>query len=139
MAPRIPNQLIPAPRRAAPARYPVATRVDLVGRWAAVAAVRGEIDLVTAPRVRAALLGALAPPDLLLLVVDLSDVDFLAAAGLGVLVDVRDRARARAVDLRLVADRRSVLRPLDVTGLRQSFRVHADRRALLAPHLFAHR
>ncbi|WP_169735330.1 anti-sigma factor antagonist [Actinokineospora inagensis] len=122
MAARTHSPAIPRPRRAG-VPTPTAS-LDRVSRWASVVTVRGEVDLVTAPAVRETLNTALRDPDLLLLVVDLSPVDFLAAAGLGVLVEVRDRARARAVDLRLVATGRVVLRPLDVTGLRRTFQLH---------------
>ncbi|WP_018684972.1 anti-sigma factor antagonist [Actinokineospora enzanensis] len=126
---------IPLPRGA---RDPgAAVRVTRAGRWAALARVRGEVDLSTAPAVERALASVLAGPDLLVLVVDLSEVDFMAAAGLTALVHTREQARVRAVDLRLVATTRAVLRPLDITGLRQTFRVHADTRVLLAPHVRA--
>ncbi|GLZ38850.1 anti-sigma factor antagonist [Actinokineospora sp. NBRC 105648] len=100
-----------------------------------LAEVRGEVDLLSAPATRTALRAALDSPDLLVLVVDLSKVDFLAAAGLTVLVELRDLARVRAVDLRLVATTRAVLRPLEVTGLRDTFRLHVDTSGPLAPHV----
>ncbi|SEQ94993.1 anti-sigma factor antagonist [Actinokineospora terrae] len=130
---RIPAVPLPTPR---PARGHVSTAtVEQVGRWAVLVTVRGEVDLVTTPAVHEALRVGLATPDALLVVVDLSEVDFLAAAGLGALVLARDTAACRAIDLRLVAHGRSVLRLLDITGLRRTFRLHRDLAGPLGPYL----
>ncbi|MFJ6677365.1 STAS domain-containing protein [Actinosynnema sp. NPDC091369] len=79
-------------------------------------AVSGEVDLSTAPRLRDRLLGQIgvAGSDL---VVDLSEVGFLGAAGLTVLVEARAAAAASGVGLHVVARTRPVLRPMAVTGL----------------------
>ncbi|GLW89239.1 anti-sigma factor antagonist [Actinokineospora globicatena] len=129
---RIPAVALPAPRPAHD--RPSTASVERVGQWAVLITLRGEVDLVTAPAVDAALRAGLAVPDVLVLVVDLSEVDFLAAAGLSALVAARDTAAARAIDLRLVADGRPVLRLLDVTGLRRTFRLHRDLAEPLGPH-----
>lgn len=53
-----------------------------------------------------------------LVVLDLSDVQFLASDGLAVLVDTAGYARARSVVLRIVTGTsRQVLHPLELTGL----------------------
>lgn len=57
------------------------------------------------------------------LVVDLSTVDFFGCAGLSVLVDTDDRSRRSGVQMCVVSTRRSVLRPLFVSGLRDRLRV----------------
>lgn len=89
---------------------------------ALLCAVSGEVDLSTAPHLRDRLLGQIgvAGPDL---VVDLSEVGFLGAAGLTVLVEARAAAAASGVGLCVVARTRPVLRPMAVTGLDIEFDV----------------
>jgi anti-sigma B factor antagonist len=58
-------------------------------------------------------------------VVRLDDVDFLASTGLGVLVEVAHRAQVSGARLRLVCSSRTVLRPLELTGLDQVFDIYA--------------
>ena len=80
---------------------------------AVVVAVSGEVDLLTAPRLAAALDEARAA----LVVVDLSGVDFLDSSGLGVLVTAhRDLAEGEA-KLRLVRPRPSIDKVLTLTRL----------------------
>ncbi|WP_433262293.1 STAS domain-containing protein [Actinosynnema sp. CS-041913] len=69
--------------------------------------VVGEVDMDTAPRIRAALGSAST------VVLDLEGVTFFGSAGIQLLVDAQRRVR----DLAVVATRRPVLRPLSVTGL----------------------
>lgn len=90
-----------------------------------VVAVRGEVDRSTTPLLRDRLLDLLRPtcPHL---VVDLTDVSFFGAAGLTVLVTVREAAEAAGVRLCLVAGTRVVLRPLTITGLDELFDVCPD-------------
>jgi anti-anti-sigma factor len=66
--------------------------------------VVGEIDLLTVEQLRAALDQALAGPRRTV-VVDLQGVSFVACAGIGLLVDMRWRARRRGVRLHVVASR----------------------------------
>jgi anti-anti-sigma factor len=85
-------------------------------------AVAGQIDLDTAPILRRALAGALAelaiPPAL---VVDLSAVDFIDAAGIGVLVGVANRARRAGGGMALRAPSPTVVRVLALVGLTGAF------------------
>ncbi|WP_191247607.1 STAS domain-containing protein [Amycolatopsis deserti] len=72
---------------------------------ASVVRATGEIDLCTAPRLAETLAGQLGP-----VVLDLTRVAFLSAAGVQAMLDVRE--------LRVVAPRCSqVARVLDLTGL----------------------
>jgi len=90
-----------------------------------VLAVRGEVDLSTIARLRAALrahLDAAARR----MIVDLTGVDFLCAGGLSVLVAIQEMATASGCDLRLVASTRVVQRPLTVTGLDDVFDIRPD-------------
>lgn len=90
-----------------------------------VLAVRGEVDSCTSPLLRDRLLEHLRPT-CRQLVVDLTEVRFFAAAGLTVLVAVREAAEAAGVGLSLVADTRVVLRPLMITALDGVFDVCPD-------------
>ena len=90
-----------------------------------VLVVRGEIDSCTSLLLRDRLLEHLRPT-CRQLVVDLTAVTFLAAAGLTVLLTVREAATAAGVRLFLVADTPVVLRPLMITGLDDVFDVCPD-------------
>lgn len=57
-----------------------------------VVAVRGDVDLATAPALRDALAAAVRESDAV--VVDLAEVPFMDSTGLGVLVAAANRARA---------------------------------------------
>ena len=84
--------------------------------------VVGEVDTFTAPVLRSTLDTQLeAQPREL--VIDLSGVQFLGSAGLAVLVETQKTARAREVELRLIATTRAVTRPLEVTGLIDLFTI----------------
>ena len=78
----------------------------------------GEVDMLTAPSLAEALRAgcvATTPPGPL--VIDLTGIQFFAAAGLTVLVAAQLLCRERQVTLRVVANHRSVLLPLRVTGV----------------------
>ncbi len=94
----------------------------------AVLTVRGEIDTLTAPAFTAAteeLLSASGE----ILVMDLTEVRFLASSGLAVLISAAHRAEERGVRLRLVAANRAVRRPLEITGTAVLFDLHPDLRS----------
>jgi anti-sigma B factor antagonist len=76
----------------------------------------GEIDFGTAPVLRLALVSALRPPGLRV-VVDLAAVTFLNCAGLTVLAEAHHLARADGIDLVIRGGGRAVVRPLQITGL----------------------
>jgi anti-sigma B factor antagonist len=88
-------------------------------------AVRGEIDTLTAPAFTAATDELLAEPGEVL-VMDLSDVRFLASSGLAVLISAAHRAEERGLRLRLVVTSRAVRRPLEITGTAELFELHPD-------------
>jgi anti-sigma B factor antagonist len=88
-------------------------------RQALVVTVAGEIDVLTVPRLRAAVAAGF---DQLhegeVLVIDLTDVTFLGSPGLETLLDVTQAARQRREPLRIVVDHtRPVIRPIELTGL----------------------
>ncbi|MFE9028401.1 STAS domain-containing protein [Streptomyces iakyrus] len=89
---------------------------------ARVVTLHGELDLLTAPALRARLDDATAGPcpDLVL---DLRPVSFIDCTGLGVLCRVRNRVRARHGRLRLVTDSTRLARLLRHTGLAGVFEI----------------
>lgn len=80
--------------------------------------VHGDLDLESLDQLRRAFATALAlvtPP--FPIVVDLDEVTFMTSTGLNELLETDRRARARGSELRVVATKRSVLRPMLITGL----------------------
>ncbi len=102
--------------------------VESVGPRAVVLHLAGELDMVTAPgfaeHVQQHVTGG--DTDRPSLVLDLSGVTFLGSAGLAVLAEARNLAVARAVEVRVVAVSRTVLRPMEVTGLDKVLTVVPD-------------
>jgi anti-anti-sigma factor len=85
----------------------------------AVVVVRGEVDQLTAPRLTEMFASRLRGT-LRTLVVDLSKVDFLGAAGLSALIYADLFARQSGVAFRIVTgDNRWAIRPLTAAGLTQ--------------------
>lgn len=80
--------------------------------------VSGEIDVVTAAQLRDRLAGPVGGR--CQVIVDLSRVSFIDAAGAGVLADAAARAAARGGSLQLAAAGRRVRRVLALTGLDRS-------------------
>lgn len=80
--------------------------------------VGGEIDMLTAPRLREALtpVVSVSGADVVLV---LDAVTFLGSNGLGVLVELSQQAEAVGAKFRLVCANRTVSRPLTLTGLDQ--------------------
>jgi anti-sigma B factor antagonist len=89
-----------------------------------VVEVRGELDILSMPRLRTKIREGLALP-VALLVLDLERVTFLGTTGLAGLAEIRSMARERGCGLRLVCRNRQVLRPLELTGLVGLFTIHA--------------
>nr|WP_260408581.1 STAS domain-containing protein [Planomonospora venezuelensis] len=84
-------------------------------KGSAVHRVSGEIDIATAPALRARLQNALTAGGRLL--VDLSGVTFMDARGLSALVAVNNRARELGGAVHLVGVPAAVRRLLRLTGL----------------------
>ena len=82
-----------------------------------VLAVSGELDLVTVPRLREEIAGRLGSPPVVL-VLDLTSVTFLASTGLSLLIEAQEMAKP-AGTLRIVANQRAILRPIEATALDQ--------------------
>lgn len=98
-----------------------------------VVEVGGEVDMLTSPQMRSAVLGQFAEAtgiELVVLVLD--GVTFLGTSGLAVLIEVREAAHGAGVELRLVCTARRVLRPLAIAGLVPLFDVHDSLEQALA-------
>ncbi|WP_447007871.1 anti-sigma factor antagonist [Saccharothrix isguenensis] len=94
----------------------------------------GEIDVVSAPVLAAALrAGCAAVRRPHPLVVDLTGVRLFSAAGLAVLATTKRQCLDRGVPLRVVATHRGVLRPLRVTGMDALFDVTSTLAEAIAP------
>lgn len=95
-----------------------------------VLAVSGEVDMVSAPALRDALVNGLADGGTF--VVDMTGVTFLGSAGLAVLVEAARLAPQHSATLKVVATARAVTRPLEATGLGEVFSVHESVDAALS-------
>jgi anti-sigma B factor antagonist len=84
------------------------------GSTATVAAT-GEIDMSTVGELREAVSDAAEGCERLVL--DLSAVDFIDSAGLGVLLELRSTLNHRAVALEIVAGEGPVRQAMEITGL----------------------
>ena len=97
---------------------------------AVVLSVAGEVDLLTAPELDKLITAQLEQrPEVL--VVDLSDVSFLASAGMSVLIGGNQRA-GEGTRFRLVAVGNATLRPMELTGIADEFSIHPTRDRALA-------
>jgi anti-sigma B factor antagonist len=91
---------------------------------ATVLALRGEIDVYTAPRLRQAIVD-LVDAGARHIVVDMQKVDFLDSTGLGVLVEGLKRIRTSEGNLSIVTTQDKILKIFDITGLNKAFPIHA--------------
>jgi anti-sigma B factor antagonist len=87
--------------------------------------VGGEVDMLTSPQLRSAVLDQFASgAGVELVVLDLDGVTFLGTSGLAVLIEVREAAHSAGIELRLACTARRVLRPLTIAGLIPLFDIH---------------
>jgi anti-sigma B factor antagonist len=104
--------------------YPAADDASLsISSWAehdgyVIAALRGALDIASAPALREQLLSLLRPAASCL-IIDLSAVEHADASGLAVLVSSGRRAGLLGGSLRLAAPSPAVAKVLSVTGLNQ--------------------
>ncbi len=99
--------------------------LELIQRSAAgaVLAVRGEVDVYTAPSLRETLVD-LVSEGANRIVVDLEGVDFLDSTGIGVLVGGLKRVRTHGGELALVCTQQRILKVFDITGLSTIFAIY---------------
>jgi len=96
-----------------------------------VVAVRGEIDLFTAPDLKTTLLGAI-DAGRSRIVVDLSETTFLDSTALGVLIGAVKRLRARDGALTIVNTDANIAKTFEITGLDQIFAISPTRDEAIA-------
>jgi anti-anti-sigma factor len=107
-----------------------AAATELVG-GVAVVHLAGELDMQTVPAAALELDNAIEGGPAVL-VVDMTGLTFLASAGLAMLAAVNEKAGQASVTLRLAADNRVVLRPLEITGLDAGFDIRDSVQSALA-------
>lgn len=100
---------------------------------APVVAVSGEVDLHAVPRFRAAMQDAesKADGDGLLILVDLSEVEFMDSSGLGVLIGHHRELEETGGELRIVAGD-AAMKILRLTSLDTVFGIYTSREEALA-------
>ncbi|MFC4910869.1 STAS domain-containing protein [Actinomadura gamaensis] len=98
-----------------------------------VVKISGEIDVFTSPRLREMLLDIIDNGGLHL-VVDLGEVTFLDSTGLGVLVGIYHRLRARDGSMSFMGVNDRVRRVFHVTQLTKIFVLHQDLDEALAAY-----
>lgn len=91
---------------------------------------RGDIDMLTAPQLGDAAEGVLDRHPAIV-VIDLSEVDFLASAGMSMLIAARDKVSPSA-GFAVVADGPGTSRPLEIVGLSDAINMHPTLDAALA-------
>ncbi len=89
-------------------------------------AVRGEIDLFTAPELKQVLTEAVEQGKSRV-VVDLSETTFLDSTALGVLIGAVKRLRSREGALAIVNRDQSIAKTFEITGLDQVFTILPSR------------
>lgn len=94
---------------------------EWIGRTAVIYAA-GVLDMLTAPQLEAGIAAAMQKSPSAI-IVDLSGVDFLASAGMGVLVAAREQAGDR-VRFAVVASGPATSRPLKLIGLAELIGLH---------------
>lgn len=100
--------------------------LSLTLRWPSdgtlVVTVNGELDMLTAPDLRRAVIERLDSSSTIVLALD--GVVFLGTSGLAALIEMREHAQRTGVTLRLACTERRVLRPLSIAGLHHLFEIH---------------
>src|SRR5262249_41197477 len=97
-----------------------------------VVAAGGELDLHTAPRLRAQIHEVLAEPGVPQLVIDLSDATFIDSSALGVLVGALKRVREADGQLDIVLPTSPLRRIFEITMLDRVLVLHETRAEALS-------
>jgi|tagenome__1003787_1003787.scaffolds.fasta_scaffold19427865_2 anti-sigma B factor antagonist len=113
------------PIRPGPGDFPLSWNSAQLRPGVRLVAVAGELDVLTAPL----LLAALQQPENIEaghLVISLVGVDFLAGAGINAMIDVARRRRRHRTHLITPATNAVVVRAIEVTGAAELLTVHSD-------------
>ena len=114
-----------------PLDYPIELAIARPATNTVVVRVAGDLDLMTATVFHDQVWPVLGENGATV-VLDLSGVGFLGSAGLAELVGANDRTALSGGRLVLVASSRTVLRPLEITGLNALFRIEESLDSALA-------
>jgi anti-sigma B factor antagonist len=115
----------PSARRGGEADDQITLTITRPAAGQVVIEVGGEVDMLTSPQLRSAVLDQFEEGSgVELVVLDLDGVTFLGTSGLAVLIEVREAAHSAGVELRLACTARRVLRPLTIAGLIPLFDIH---------------
>lgn len=91
----------------------------------AILAVSGEIDVATAPQLTECIEAVLAESAPVALIIDLTDVPFLASVGMTVLVEANEHV-GTSTRFAVVADGPATSRPLIMMGFDQVITLYTD-------------
>lgn len=83
--------------------------------------LHGELDTATESRLRNVAMVQLGVSGLAKLGLDLADITFLDSSGISVLVDLRNQANDRGIDLKILAVSQRAARVLTIVGLAEAF------------------
>jgi anti-sigma B factor antagonist len=95
-----------------------------------VIAVRGEVDLHTAPKVQSAIERAADANGAVVL--DMGGVAFMDSTALSALVRAKDALQQQGISLRLASPSKAVERIFSVTGFRDYFEIFPSREAAIS-------
>ncbi len=107
-----------------------AVREEALDAGRHLVAVRGEIDLFTAPELKAVLAEAIEAGHTRV-VVDLAETTFLDSTALGVLIGAVKRLRAHEGALAIVNVDENIAKTFEITGLDQVFTIFPTREEAL--------
>jgi anti-anti-sigma factor len=105
---------------------PDSTTCTTSERWedrTAIVSVAGVVDMLTAPQLEGALRAAIEQKPASV-IVDFTEVEFLASAGMGILVAVHDEVSSD-IKLSVVAEGPATSRPLKLLGIADIIPLHA--------------
>ena len=103
----------------------------LTSRGAILMRLHGNLDAHSYTEFESAL-GGLYQKGSYAIVVDMSDLNYMASAGVGVLIGALSRTREHRGDILLMSPKPSVEGVLELLGLRDLFNIVADRAAAMA-------
>lgn len=92
------------------------------GGWLTVFSLSGEMDAASAPEFRDALSETIEQ-DLIWILVDLSEVEYIDSVGLGMLMGAAKRANEHGGGLAVICQRPNLLKIFDITGTRELLNV----------------
>ncbi|MGA3147161.1 MAG: STAS domain-containing protein [Acidimicrobiales bacterium] len=95
-------------------------------------AVRGEVDVATAPTLREHLYDAVDRSSGVV-VVDLSAVTFIDSTALGVLIGAQERSRDHGTQLRIILNEARIVKIFEITGLTELFSIFPTVAEAVAP------